>query len=795
MEHRGAIFARGIFFLAAAAAAAEHPFILWTKEDLAAIRAKIEREPWAKVALARMEEEKDPTAGLLRGAALGDAKAAEAETKELLRMVRSPRPQGAAQEINVLRYDLLYDQLTSDERREVESCFRAYIEDHVAKRVIFDPAVFNNSRNYARYDAKTYSRTNWLPNIIWPWKVSANLMAAALRDEKLIRDTWAAYGSWKWYFDEYLCDTGFYSEEFSKMGSTPGAMLLYCLALERLGLDELGFGCKGKGGATMRGHIESLIHLGYPRVDIASSRPHYPMVTTGDLRQGGSSQAFNFPSPAFQHSLVMGYLPPSTSSGQATAMGGNLRWKAHGAWGGTMRGRNPQWDGYSGFTPKMQVPLWFELGHKRWPESGFGYFLAAMRRPDDDRYIPSLLFGIEPIDPAAVKPPPAPSAIWPERGLVTLRAEESPAYWESPAPAVCMRLASDYAHNVHDAFALAGFYAFNRPLYLNRQSVASYAQGWSRSIQSHCGVSVDGAEPKFTSATSIRKGFGPMAKFVAASSNDVYPGTGLSRCLFLTREYLLDITHLVAPAPRRYAWFVHALGHQQGDHGHLWQAAKLPEGVKDLSGVRAFDAGDRAWSVTTLHGCEFADPLVARLPRSWYERQIGVRLTMLGGAGTVVYAAPTPRLLREVRDGKDKRTEEEPSEVGGVTIIVARTAPTTTFAALHEPFEGGKPRITEFRPLAATPEALAVAILGGGINDRAMLRLRPGRRGQTTSLDGGGEALTFGAYAFARIGGDKVEACGDLEAMKLRVEGRPKFLLNGREETAVTEGGLLIFRR
>jgi len=34
-------------------------------------------------------------------------------------------------------------------------------------------------------------------------------MAAALGDEELIRRVWGAYGSWKWYFDEYLCDDGF----------------------------------------------------------------------------------------------------------------------------------------------------------------------------------------------------------------------------------------------------------------------------------------------------------------------------------------------------------------------------------------------------------------------------------------------------------------------------------------------------------------------------------------------------------------------------------------------------------
>ena len=176
----------------------------------------------------------------------------------------------------------------------------------------------------------------------------------------------------------------------------------------------------------MRGHIESLIHLGYPRIDVGSNRPQYPMLTIGDLRQSGSSQSWNLPSPAFQYSIVMGYTPDGK--------GGNVRWKAHGAWGGVIRGNHAQWDGYSGFTPKMQIPYWFEVGHTLWPDIGFDYFLAQMRGPDEDKYYPSLFFGLEPIEPAKVKAPPAPSAVWLERGLVMLRAEESPAYWESPAP-------------------------------------------------------------------------------------------------------------------------------------------------------------------------------------------------------------------------------------------------------------------------------------------------------------------------------------------------------------------------
>jgi hypothetical protein len=774
------------------ALALERPFVLWNKEDIAAIRERIETEAWAGTACEKLIENPDRNernfSNLFRYAVTGDKEAGEKEKQGLMRMVASPIPRGGAQYINVIRYDLLYDLLSAEERRKVEECFRIYIENTVFRRAIFDPNVFNDSRNYSRYDARKYTRTNWLPNIIWPRKVSANLMAAALMDEELIRKVWSAYGSWKWYFDEYLCDIGFYSEEFSKMGSTPGAMLLYCRAVERLGLGELGYGYKGKGGATMRGHIESLIHLGYPRIDIGSDRPQYPMLTIGDLRQSGSSQSRNLPSPAFQHSIVMGYTPDGA--------GGTVRWKAHGAWGGTIRGKSAQWDGYTGFTPKMQVPFWFEIGHARWPEIGFDYFLAQMRTPDQDKYYPSLYFCLDAINPSAVGPPPAPSAVWPQRGLVMLRADESPAYWQSPAPAVTMRLAANYAHNVYDCFALTGFYAFNRPIYLNRQVTPGYAQDWSCSIQSHCGVTVDGAEPKFTDATTIRKAFTDPVKFVAARSDRVYSDVDMTRALLLTRDYLLDVTCLLSTRQRQYCWLVHALGQVADEPAKQWKDSELPDTLYPLKKVRACKVGDKPWSVTTLQTCALEDASRAKLPKQWYDRGIGVRVSMLGSEATTAYAGRTPLIVTAFRDEEgDRQYKEVPSEVGGVTIVAEREVSATTFVALHEPFEGGKHRIVDFRPIQQKDGGLAAAVVGrpgSGIDDRLMLRLADDYDRPLT-LAGDRESFTFAGWAYVRIGRDRVEIWGDVRAIRIPIEGQPAVLVNGKKRNTSLADGYLSY--
>ena len=87
-----------------------------------------------------------------------------------------------------------------------------------------------------------------------------------------------------------------------------------------------------------------------------------------------------------------------------------------------------------------------------------------------------------------------------------------------------------------------------------------------------------------------------------------------------------------------------------------------------------------------------------------------------------------------------------------------------------------------------------MAIAGKGTNDRAMVMHWP-RSEEPVLLAGGGERFAFDTYAFVRIGADKVEAVGLLHALAVRVQGSPKLFLNGKEEPAAIEGGLLIFRK
>jgi len=816
-----------------AAPAADHPFILWTREEAAAIRRRIETEPWAREQYAAMLRQTglgQTFRNLFRFLVMGDESVIDAEKKYLVSLIgNDPRKfrgdtgggRHYDQYLSVLRYDALYDRLSEVERRGLEDTFRDFIKHHCEEETL------------------QFTRTSWLPNMQWPRPMTAHLMALALRDEKLIRQCFNSRGGWKYYFDDYLADGQFYCEEFGKQYSMIGEMFLWCRGVERLGLNELGCGYTGRNGATMRRYIESIIAIGYPRTEIPGGLPHYPQITMGDARSSGFDGA---PPYLFQKSIVVGYLP--------NGRGGNASWIA-----ANMNGR----DHKNAKVDKMLAPHWFELAHVKWPDAGFDYFLAQMRRPGEARYIPSLFWGCAPIDPARVKPPPARSYLAHERGFAFLRAEESPAYWESPAPAVALQLASYYVHYAHDCFSLLGFHAFNRPIYLNRQISNGYGGGcpWTDSARGHCGVMVDNLQYELNDAdpkrdhphwpnpigeVPTRHGFDALVKFVAARARpaggnvsldnrqplasgtlslelrreekEVWPGVDLERALFLTREYLFDILHLASDRPRQYDWHVHALGRLID--AQLWRptqfgldqlyamtnraiARLLADPVEAeryaLKDVHSLSVGDSAWSATIQQDCALSNVTESVLGKAWYDRRIGVRIHMLGESGTSVFAGRSPESRRAPGKEANKGDRSNLSnEIGGTTLIVRRRVPSTTFVALHEPFENATPCVREFRRINQSADAVAVAVTGNGFDDRLLYRYWPNFE-QPVTVEGDGESFTFSDRAFVRIHADRVDVVGDLRAMRIKVSGRPSVVINGRPVTPVFESGMLVFSK
>lgn len=821
----------------AATTPVEHPFMLWTRDEAAAIRKRVETEPWAKAQFDAMLKEKgngQTFRNLFRLLVMGDESVVEAEKKYLVSLIGNDPRQFKGdtgggrhydQYLCVLRYDALYDRLSDAERKGLEDTFRDFIKHHCEEETL------------------EFTRTSWLPNMQWPRPITAHLMAVALRDERLIRQCFQSKGGWKFYFDDYLADGQFYGEEFGKQYSMMGEMFLWCRGVERLGLNELGYGYTGKGGATMRRYVESVANIGYPRVELPGGQPHYPQITMGDARSSGLAGA---PPYVFQKAIVDGYLPGGS--------GGNRAWMS-----ANMNGR----DHKNAKVDKMLAPHWFELAHAKWPDGHFDHFLAQMHQPGEAAYTPSLFWGVTPVDPKKVTPPPAPSYVARERGFAFLRAEESPAYWESPAPAVAFQLATYYVHYAHDAFSLLGFHAFNRPIYLNRQISNGYGGGcpWTDSGRGHCGVMVDNLQYELNDAdpkrdhphwpnpigeVPTRHGFDPLVKFVSARARpvagtvsldnrqplagqtlslelrreekEVWPGVDMERALFLAGEYLFDVLRLASDRPRQYDWHVHALGQlvaaddwnptTELGMGELYAmtnraiARLLTDPVEreryGLKNVRKRVAGAAPWTATIRQDCALTNVADSVLGKTWYDRQIGVRVHMLGEAGTSVFAGSSTESRRVPGKETSKGDKSNmPNEVGGTTLLVRRQAPATVFAAVHEPFEKNSPRLESVRRMAQTGEGLAVAIQGkpaSGINDRLLYAFW-GHEREPVTLEADGASFTFTDRVFIRIGRDHVDVSGDLRRLRLPADGPRQLILNGVQTGSAFADGCVVFNK
>jgi len=773
-----------------ATAKPDHPFILWTREDAANIRKRIENEDWAGKAYEKriVNGPKDMTVirNLFEYLVMGKKEAGEAEKKHLLRFVGAvpgeASPQArlgdrrrAMQWPNVLRYDVLYDLLTPEERKGVEDTFRAHAEWQINDKTM------------------THTHISFLPNMEYSRPMSNLLMALALGDKKLIKGVANSNGGFVQYMNECVRDNGLYQEEFGKYYSMVFELLLWCRGLDRLGMDELGYGFVGKNGATMKNYLLSLFWVGYPTLDIDTERPEYPRYTDGDAKGNTFGNG--------QHATIGGF----RANGDRHA-------------GGTRNFSTAHMNGGL----KLNGVHWWEVGHEKWPDDPhFSYFLAQSRPVADDKYYPTLLFDIDPIDPKKVTPPPAPSAVFPQRGILILRADESPDYWTSPAPAVTMRLAAHYVHRVCDSFALTGFHAYNRTLYANTSCAGGYAGGdqlWSASIFGHAAVIVDDAIPHtiddlFPLAGSnaglykqgkdeilpgkvdTRHHFGPLAKFAAGRTTQVYDDVDQTRALVLTREYLLDASSLDSPRPRRYLWQVHAIGHSCPDEPQHWAHSEwLYHRQPSVSHETSRVVGDRPWGITVWQETGGVKPSSNKVGPKWHERRPGVRMQMLGAPNTIACRGTGPSMRQISYEMPRDRLRQGLTEPGPASIVVLRNnVSNTRFIALHEPYMDVPP-VTSFSKIAEDDSAVAVRIVSNKVNDRILLSMKPDTE---TTLSGQGESFSFKSYAFLRVAKESVTVEGDCAAFAVRVPAgsTPEVLVNGKKQKASVEDGLLTYGR
>jgi hypothetical protein len=262
---------------------------------------------------------------------------------------------------------------------------------------------------------------------------------------------------------------------------------------------------------------------------------------------------------------------------------------------------------------------------------------------------------------------------------------------------------------------------------------------------------------------------------------------------------------------------------------------------------RLIDAKEATWSLNVVQTASAADKAATVMGDEWYGRRIGVRVTMLGEPGAKAFFAremPARKLTAQEeaqlqairfplrlkpRDGGYDKTDHERTEIpilpeagkkeepppaaasesfrplgqaaenlpetGGVVIIAERRAARTMFVALHEPFENAAWKIREFRRLQQTEDAVAAAVRGrepSAVDDRLLVRMGA-KADEPLTLGDGAETFTFKGFAFVRVGSEQVSVCGELTAMKVKVQGTPKLLVNGEERKREVRDGWLSF--
>jgi hypothetical protein len=349
-----------------------------------------------------------------------------------------------------------------------------------------------------------------------------------------------------------------------------------------------------------------------------------------------------------------------------------------------------------------------------------------------------------------------------------LRAEESSAYWESPAPAVAMQFGMYYVHYVHDCFAMLNYVAFNREIYKRMGIVGTgYAGGdpWRDHVNGQSsGVVVDGLKATYVDGGNegcknqrIREHLAGPAKFVACRAKGIYPGVDQERAFVLTDQYLLDVFWLQSDKPRVYDWHVLSAGKVVAPDG--WQPATVQKAV--LTDQQSLEAGDKPWTVV-IHQHESLDQVG------------GVRVAMLDEAGTTLTQGRPPIGAKEL----------------GVKLMASRSKPATVFIALHQPYTGpaANAPAAVFTRLAQTDSAVAFAVG----NDR-LLYAYAGGAGQEQTLAGNGESFTFTDFGFVRVGKDKVEVTGQVKSGQVKVTGNPKLIVNGTERPYKSASGMIIW--
>lgn len=334
-------------------------------------------------------------------------------------------------------------------------------------------------------------------------------------------------------------------------------------------------------------------------------------------------------------------------------------------------------DAHGGSPVRPQRHLIFlEMAYAMYRTPWVGWLLGRVTRD----HLWSLLVGQE-IDTAEMPEPR--SRVFEASGLCVLKQGRAEDYWNGKGAGATItfgphgdwhghpgKLGIEYVHDTHYlARDLGHGGGYGLPIHRH----------WFAATPAHSTVVVDGKNQAFTRThdkTELERNergtchahlFRDDVSACTVSADFAYPGCQLRRTLFLTADYLLDITECRSLDEREHTfdWFLHTGGIIQSDLPFTHRSLEFYENGYDyIREVEGIDTAD-PWRLDVMDG-------------SWLDSApvIGgraMRLSMPGEAGTTVFKGVCPSAIPHAY---------EP------VVIVRRRTWNTTFIAIYVPGDG-----------------------------------------------------------------------------------------------------------
>ena len=436
-----------------------------------------------------------------------------------------------------------------------------------------------------------------------------------------------------------------------------------------------------------------------------------------------------------------------------------------------------------------------ELAYHAWKEPVYAYLLSLNPNRNEKlgwfEYLPvSLLVG-ESL-PANNPPAAMPSSVFPETGIAVLRSDESANYWTSRGLVAVHQMGRRYGHDHRDKFELM-LWGKGRLLYpdWNAQQYEPFEYGWTRNGWAHSTLIVDEANPKGGTSTS-RNDFSSDVKFLATTSDQIYPDVMQQRALMLTNEYLLDFFAASSPRERTFDWFIHGIGRLSLPLEPTFQPST------DLVKPYRWVLNERRWKTDGAWQADFIQRTggvlrgMGTYTYDWFYDTVGVRMTLLGEPGTTAYAGEGP--FNPVPNVREYGNPE-----GTIPLVMARRkAASTCFAALHEPFD--KLPSLSIQHIARSRSHTSVRVWNREFTDYACVSFsdKPDMKSTFTDTFGGdsSEYLSFSNYGYLRVKSGKIAARGGWHAFRVFAAGAAEagaVTLNGKAVAYQRQGSYVLF--